>query len=138
MSAFIVDEYTMHRALMGFDFGCGNGRGTPDAEEMTKLGRRWYEMNRQAVEARYGKEHGFDVPTYTFKRIPPRNPLDYIKALQCLRYQCSEGNVPETREFQGLTDALYAAMSRIIRTLPAYEMAPWDGEKTLSDRRLSA
>lgn len=132
MSAFIVDEFTMHRVLMGVHWA--GGRGQIDREEMTKLGRKWYAMNREAVIQRYRDDSEFAVPNYEFKLLAPRNPVDYVKAMQCLVYQCSEGDVPDTQEYANLRDVLNVAMGKLIRNMPGYESAAWDGEWSNEER----
>lgn len=128
MSAFIVDEFTMHRALMGAWYA-SERRGFPDAAEMTRLGKKWFEMNAQAVTERYGSRADVELPDYKFRNIAPRHPADYLKALCCLQYQCAEGDVPESTEYQELTQIIGRCSTRLIRTyVPAYELAPWDGE----------
>lgn len=132
MSAFIVDEFTMHRVLMGVHWA--GGRGSIDREEMTKLGRRWFAMNREAVIQRYRDDSEFAMPNYEFKLLAPRNPVDYVKAMQCLIYQCSEGDVPDTQEYANLRDVLNVAMGKLIRAMPGYESAAWDGEWSNEER----
>ena len=89
------------------------------APGITDLGRRLYEMNLAAVTQRYPDDTKNTAPgpcdisdihdSYIFTEASPdqlaATPLDWIidlgddpllLALRCLRYQCSEGDVPDT------------------------------------------
>ena len=50
---------------------------------------------------------------------------DSLKALQCLIYQCSEGNIPETDAYQALKAAESAIAIAIAEAHPAYAAAGW-------------
>ena len=131
MSAFIVDDFTMHRALMGYSYAMRQ-RGYY-VDDLTALGRKWLAMNVEAVVARYGSRafegDAPDVNAYRFKLIGDRHPADYFKALKCLQYQCTEGDVPDSTTYRELEGAVSACASRLISEhIPAYEHAPWDGE----------
>ena len=47
------------------------------------------------------------------------------KAMNCLSYQCSEGNVPESPLFKQLEAAIGAVACRVVDLLPEYEKAAW-------------
>lgn len=132
MSAFLVDDFTMHRALMGHAYAM-RPRGYY-TDELTALGRKWFAMNIEALRQRYGAG-AFEGETpnpdaYEFKLIADRHPADYLKALCCLQYQCAEGDVPDTwAEYADLTTVIGRCAIRVIsENIPAYEAAPWDGE----------
>jgi hypothetical protein len=72
-----------------------------------------------------------EVAAYT----PPFNmnePLtvakgcDAARAIACLRYQCAEGDVPETDLFKALTLIEQKLCVVIVGLLPEYERALWD------------
>lgn len=132
MSAFLVDDFTIHRALMGRSYAM-HARGY-DMDEMTATGRKWLAMNIEALRQRYGA-NAFEGDTpdpaaYTFRHIDDHHPADYLKALCCLQYQCAEGDVPETwAEYADLTTLIGDCAIRVIHdNVPAYDAAPWDGE----------
>ncbi|MFL5241255.1 MAG: hypothetical protein ACJ8FY_04040 [Gemmataceae bacterium] len=85
MSAFIVSERTMHRAvsaLMPQDAPCA---------ACDEMGQQLYRLNAVAIAQRYGQRA--DIPDYRYVVVFP--PLiQQLKSLNCLIYQCSEGNVP--------------------------------------------
>lgn len=51
--------------------------------------------------------------------------IDCYKAISCLLYQCSEGNVPETSLFGELAKLRNDLAGIIVCGLPEYEAAPW-------------
>ena len=123
MSAFIVDDETMHRAVTGYHRAMS--KGSPNSKALTELGRKWFAMNQRAVEQRYREQH--ETPAgegYAFKYVDA-NSVDYYKALRCLRYQCSEGDVPESPEFQELCGVIDGLGYSIISKLPEFERAKW-------------
>jgi hypothetical protein len=104
------------------------------------IGRALFKMNIEAVMQRYpdcraDPSHlpGWDgcqtMPeTYDFNDWRPMTVADLtgcLEALHCLRYQCSEGNVPETDLFAALQSACTLLAETIIETLPNYTRAAW-------------
>lgn len=122
---------------------------TDDHEAGTQIGRRLFTLNIEAVQQRYPDtldnpnslpgscdEDGnstvlSDAATYAFARKDWRSGTsrkalcDSYKALTCLRYQCSEGNVPERPEYVALSEAIGELASAIVESLPEYEAAAW-------------
>jgi hypothetical protein len=118
MSAFIVSKSTMDLALMAIrksnhNFKIGRHRDL----SMTAIGRRLYQMNLEAVMQRYPYDTKDTAPgpcdisdihnLYIFTEIDDVGKADAgwivdpgddptLLALRCLRYQCSEGDVPDT------------------------------------------
>jgi len=159
MSAFVIDQATMTRALRGIfaahpmaswsgqivpEF-CGDCTSYGDRRWIapTMLGRRLFALNIEAVQQRYpdcradpSNMPGFDGCEYMASRYEAPASLigarcdaallaDSLKALQCLIYQCSEGNVPETAEYQALKAAESAIAIAIAEAHPAYARARW-------------
>lgn len=134
MSAFAVSKLTIDRAvtaIMAHDgFQCDFSRLVP-SENADAQGRRLMEMNRAALLARYGVYAADDITDAEIAayRHETRREDDRVlwQAMRCLRYQCSEGNVPETfTEYKILNDAIQRLSSAIIDALPkdeAYEKA---------------
>ena len=102
------------------------------------LGAALLALNVEAVSQRYPNDKrslpGSRSRGYTHEqaRVPathdPRAKMIFqAKALDCLLYQCSEGDVPERAEYKELLrlrDWLYA---QIVRDLPKYDQADaWD------------
>jgi hypothetical protein len=149
MSAFVVDTGTMNRCVRTL---CAKGRygqvirnfagiATDAPNAATEIGRRLFTLNIEAVTQRYPdcEDKPEDLPgtdgcasypaTYRYRgsRIPPtsREMVAGIKALQCLRYQCSEGNVPETPLYREMVTTIGELCENIVETMPEYEAAPW-------------
>jgi hypothetical protein len=143
MSAFIVSEKTMnlavdamrrataHDTTLRAKFpGLDRERGPFVAllgesdSVLTALGFRLYEMNADAVEARYHERQ--EVPVFRYSnRAHLASDVEAFKALRCLLYQCSEGNVPESELYRDAERAGHVLAEHIVRDLPAYNAAPW-------------
>ena len=155
MSAFVVDDDCMTRVVQAI---CSMGDysplvnlmdGTPtrQADSATKIGRRLFEMNIEAVTQRYpdckadpsglpgpvddqGKSIAHDLAAM-FSCITPQGKLDTaelivaLKSMECLAYQCMEGNVPETDLYKALNEAIGKVAIEIVHRMPAYQLAPW-------------
>ncbi len=139
MSAFIVSEACMDRCInvIADQFMHDNARTfgsliLDDPEDLTTLGQQLFKLNQQAIHARYGgpgtPNHNDDyaaVPDFKMK-WQVITLVDGVKALQCLLYQCSEGDIPETSLlYANLDKAVLAIQSRIVSALPEYEKAAW-------------
>jgi hypothetical protein len=130
MSAFLVSEQTMHRCVAGViasQWSRFNGlRLASDnlPTVCTKIGQALYQMNVDALEQRYPGDSDNVVPVYRYKPVFI-NKCDAFKALECLRYQCSEGNVPETELYQEVCSIMISLATSVMAELPAYKSAPW-------------
>ena len=122
MSAFTVSTLTIDRCVSGMYRHWQGG----DAE--TPLGQRLMRLNRQALSERYGDRHpemkATDPEIEGYRHTPQApNPYLFLVALECLLYQCSEGEV--------VRDPLYAEAERavshwravILAALPEYQAA---------------
>jgi len=135
MSAFVVDTDCMDRVVRGFEIqSSGN---------CTRLGRDLFKLNIEAVRQRYGDPvdemlpDGWTPSDYVYVE-PPAVPgvpsdVDSLKAMHCLIYQCSEGDVPEQSLYRILVELSQALERRVldhhkiadIHDLPAYQRAAW-------------
>jgi hypothetical protein len=112
---------------------------------MDEIGRRLFTLNIEAIYQCYpdtqdnpdsmpgccdedGKSTALtDAASFTVKSSASLFDLVHgLKALQCLRYQCSEGDIPERPLFKELEAALAAVACAIVERMPIYEQAPWD------------
>jgi hypothetical protein len=154
MSAFVIDPETMDKVVStltakgqwGYVLRRVGDTFTDAPDAATKIGRQLYAMNLDAVMERYPDTHDNpkDMPgpvdakgRSTAARLPTtykaklRNPVtqaDWVagfKAISCLSYQCSEGDVPKTELFKELELAEGMIAARIVQNLPEYEKAPW-------------
>jgi hypothetical protein len=150
MSAFVIDTDAMDRAVQaicaagrhGMIVGKFDGIDTSASDAGTLIGRRLFTLNIEAVMQRYPdtQDNPDDMPgtvgcaeyptTYRFNgrpgaRLPAGRLVAGFKALQGLRYQCSEGDVKGTPLYRELTDVIGTIAADIVERLPAYEAAPW-------------
>jgi hypothetical protein len=139
MSAFMVEDRTINyvvnwlrRNVEQFSFiphrlkELGFDTSVPGWAE--KLGQAMFQLNVEAVEARYGTGEAakFRKLDYRFEHTEAVSLLQVLKSLRCWLYQCTEGDVPETALY-GLFDTeirLYL-MDKIITALPEYQEAEW-------------
>jgi Asp-tRNA(Asn)/Glu-tRNA(Gln) amidotransferase B subunit len=122
MSAFIVSNKTINRVLGLYAWVDTTGQFDAQAK-----GAELMRMNAEAVNFRYSES--YDPPAYSFR---PDNLMSLnakvqaVKSARCLRYQCCEGDVPESQLYKELSDIVEEAQSMIVAGLPEYESAEWD------------
>jgi len=122
MSAFLVENETINKVVsyMPSEFVPCKDRDT--------LGVELLKMNHAALKVRYGDE----MPESVEFRFKPKvyygnSKCTVLKAMRCLRYQCAEGNVPESDLFKKLDEAINRLAIEIVDALPEYESAEWSG-----------
>lgn len=130
MSAFIVTEETIRRCVEGVRELLTKQRvDYAWPHDPSDIGQALWDMNESAVRQRYPGE-GNDLPGSEITEYRHRkgyyNNLQQIHALQCLLYQCSEGNVPETPLFKATTLVAGEIALHVVRNLPAYDKLAWD------------
>lgn len=118
MSAFIVNNTTIHRCLCGLYFA------NLSFEYNISLGQKLYELNAKAVAQRY--EETPERVKFT-REESPVSKISAVKALHCLRYQCSEGDVPKDPLFKKISRAIEILSEDIVCNLPEWNNEPWDG-----------
>lgn len=127
MSAFIVSNKTMNQALEAMRL-CGfnhHGIYLDDPDDNQKLGEKLLELNAKAVAQRYKEPEQKTDFKFEWSEC---NEFQALKSLQCLIYQCSEGNVPETELYKILKECESSLQQLIIDELPRYKAAKWDAE----------
>ena len=124
MSAFLCNQKHMQCIADGLFTIRG---GESDCEKSTiEQVNRFIAMNLEALAQRYeGIDWGKSPEIKGLQVDLELNVVQLVKALQCLRYQCSEGDVPESEVYRELGDVIHEAMSYTIRLLPDYERADW-------------
>lgn len=146
MSAFVIDPSTMHRVIRGICRAgvCQNfaGFSTEPAQNYDRIGRALFALNIEAVNQRYPDTRACadNLPgmvgceafpeTYTYDNdfrtlLSLGAKTDAYKAITCLIYQCSEGNVPETALYRELEAVAGSLAANIVAHLPEYEAASW-------------
>ena len=119
MSAFIVDEETIHKAVHLMR------TNRHAAEDSDQLGNRLWQLNAEAVAQRYPDHERFEPPCYRWCGLKHYPVVVALKGLQCLIYQCSEGDVRETQLYKDMRKTELRTLHDIVRALPEYEAAAW-------------
>jgi len=131
MSAYIVEPKTINRVVSycvidrdlcewikfyhHYDLDTEEGKN--------KFANDLYKMNVEAVNQRYNEINTIKPIKFEFT---PVNQFQALKSMHCLRYQCEEGDVPETELFKVLDSIIHFVEHRIISSLPQYEIAEWE------------
>lgn len=145
MSAFVVGETTMTNAVRAIV--CSGqirrfGEFLIDETYAARdIGRALYRMNIDAVMERYpdcrddlanmpGWEGCHLMPeTFDFMHYLRPMPLDdlvmCVKALQCVRYQCGEGDIVNRPLYVAMGETYAVLCQYVVSALPAYQRAPW-------------
>jgi hypothetical protein len=139
MSAFIVSKTTLERAV-AVVLKMYEPDHRASMAEVDALARKLWGMNREAVIVRYGIEEASsdltdeELAAYTYgrsmvsKNFTRKALCQLHKAMCCLTYQCSEGDVPETALYHQCEAARDDLADTIVRSLPEWEKAVWDGD----------
>jgi hypothetical protein len=110
----------------------------------SEIGRKLYAMNVAAVQERYPDtierpEHTpgpcddqgiFDfanVIDFAYRPTDARcNRMQAYTSIQCLLYQCSEGEIDKSPLYAELESVLNRIACNIVDSLPEYDAAKWD------------
>lgn len=134
MSAFMVADSTINTIVAAFANNptivsqfMRYGYDLRFKEDRRSLAVRMFVLNKMGVESRYGKGEAktFRPLNFVFEDVAPTRTVAAYKALGCLLYQCSEGNVPDTKLFKRLEQAQDVLAHQIIYSLPDYQNAKW-------------
>jgi len=129
MSSFLVSEKTLYSAMKGI-LHCKYSKLYKDVNKPKGISTVFMALNTLnslALKVRYNEE---PAPGYLYCGIKlsetSRNKIQCLKSLQCLIYQCSEGEVVKTGLYKKLVEVQNDLQDLIIRDLPEYEQAVWD------------
>ena len=103
--------------------------GSRDEESVKNMVNRWIDLNIQALQERYGDSKEMYKDSKYIEKINvvlDMDKIQLVKALQCLHYQCSEGNVPETKGYKELENVIREVVMSIIYSMPEYDEAEWE------------
>ena len=97
-------------------------------DRMDDLGRLLLLLNVDALAACYPR-HAHDdeereAAAYTFTARPETTGYA-LRQLDCLLYQCAEGDVPERPLFEALAGMRRILADRVLESVPSYARAPW-------------
>lgn len=105
------------------------GEELNDKDYVQELVNSWQKINIEALKQRYEDRV---EQIYSFSNRVEKPSLDDIdthqllKALHCLRYQCSEGNVPEREEYQSLSKYIDIITNKLVMESDDYANADWE------------
>lgn len=138
MSAYIVDDETINK-IVSYLYAKANGPDStayPGLDKMgynllnpvdlERLAHLMFSLNVDAIQARYGEAEGEGFPLPDFKYVfTPATQIEVIKALECWKYQCTEGNIPKSELYKAMVQTHYLLCADYIHRLGEYEDAPW-------------
>lgn len=135
MSSFIVSTECMNSIINGLfwkhqfkDMYSGSYReqNLNELKDYKKLAKKLYLLNQKAVEQRYPDDTSDYAELPKFEWIDKTvSDMQFLKSLQCFRYQCYEGNVPQTKLYKWIEGLIHNVMNYIIDKMPEYSKAEW-------------
>src|SRR2546430_15913406 len=137
MSAFMVEDTTINSVVTWLKREVAPSRFTLDKlareYDVDLTSDRWeetlaqamFQLNCDGVNARYGEGEAekFRPLNFTYKPEGDTFLVQVLKSLQCFLYQCSEGDVPDTKLYQFLEEVEHHLAVQIVMRLPAYDQA---------------
>lgn len=141
MSAFVVNQKTFSEIYSGLKLweDSKNGNNYLIASGIKKLleGKQaeeiidvLYRLNIRAVNQRYNDEAEENTTREELKKMCEFNPHisrhQFLKSLECLHYQMSEGEVPETKSYKLVEQLISNICIAIAHSSDDYEQAHWD------------
>lgn len=141
MSAFVIDTDCMDRVVgalcartqYGPILPTFAGVHTQSSDGPTAIGRKLFVMNVAGVLDRYEDQQSDEYAWVMTYRAAPcsRGPASFaelaagLKALHCLKYQASEGDIPQAPIFKELEAAIGQLADAAMGLSSDYEQAPW-------------
>jgi hypothetical protein len=125
MSAYVVRKETLDRALTLLLF-----EGVVKSpEELNEFGRKLWNMNVDAVEQLY-RQHDWigeraKAQLYVYEQPKVDSLAQYYKSLRCLRYQCAEGDVPQTPLYRTLDEVCERPHLKKLEGTDVWNRADW-------------
>jgi hypothetical protein len=122
MSAFIVSKETINCVVSAWF------RENRPCEQLDQIGQELWRLNELAVYDRYPDKMVCESGLPEFRYRPKNYPLvQQYKSVQCLRYQCAEGDAPDKSPlFHEMTNLMNTLARVIAEDLPEYDSAAWD------------
>ena len=136
MSAYIVEADTLYRVInliTKIDYVNNSLKPIKDEAILTPqiLFNKLNTLNRFAISERYEAEKMTDKPSYKFnlerynKVVSNTNQYQNFKSLQCLTYQCAEGEAFKSDLYKSLEEFERSFAVQIISSLKQYEQSTW-------------
>lgn len=138
MSSFIISQKTMNNIINGLFWNHKfkdiyrsllREMNLKESQDFEAFGQKLFILNLRAVLLRYqnlkqSSEHIY-LPKYIWVDAHITT-IQWLKSLECLRYQCSEGNIPRTKLYKWLNKVIDGVQNQIISDLPEYKEAVWN------------
>ena len=136
MSAYIVEADTLYRVInliTKIDYVNNSLKPIKDEAILTPqiLFNKLNTLNRFAISERYEAEKMTDKPSYKFNLerynqvVSNTNQYQNFKSLQCLTYQCAEGEAFKSDLYKTLESFERNYAFQIISSLKQYEQSTW-------------
>lgn len=134
MSAFFVGDECLTRCVTAMMQCAFPEAPLDDSQTATRaaaerLGRKLREMNIAALRARYGDrlDASETDPSYSFPGFSGSTPVEQWKALHCLIYQCTEGDIDTWPLYErcGAVAATMESRHRLSHNSVGYQSAAW-------------
>lgn len=138
MPSFVVEDETINKVVsyiharavrgdtsvispglvkMGFDLS-----KTLDVE---RLANAMFKLNVAAMKEKYGEgETEFPLPTFGYM-LTPASQIEVVKALECWKYQCTEGFIPASRFYKAMARTLCLLCIDYVHNTEEYEAVRW-------------
>lgn len=132
MSAFLVSEKTLYNCMKAITKAKYSAlykdiEGEGSHKKMKIIFMALNSLNSLALKVRYNEP---PAPGYKFCEVKysnaSSNKIQLLKSLQCLIYQCSEGEVVKTGLYKKLVEVQNQLQDLIISDMPEYKQAVWD------------
>jgi len=136
MSAYIVEADTLYRVInliTKIDYVSNSLKPIKEEAIMTPqiLFNKLNVLNRFAISERYEDEPMTNKPSYKFNLdryyqvASNTNQFQNLKSLQCLTYQCAEGEAIKSDLYKTLESFERNYAFQIISSLKQYEQSTW-------------
>jgi hypothetical protein len=138
MSAFVVERETIDRVMWGLKYISEVGfTGTNyEISDLDRIGENLWNLNLRAVAYRYRLtptdpavvtyKHYRYGGSLLFREQPIAHKVACLKAMECLVYQCSEGEQFEADPYFKLLEKTVQRLAcAIVHDMPEYEKAKW-------------
>jgi len=135
MSAYIVDKLCIDRIINYLFWNrdkmyckLKNFKTTfEENKDEDALGKKLFEMNADAVAQRYRekKPDYSSADEYKFTDVSGVSIAQAWQSARCLRYQCSEGNVPKRKLFKQLDEFIDELADKMATERAEAEKAEW-------------
>lgn len=138
MSAFIVKDETINKIVTFLqrkahsntywpsDLIKHAGYNLQEQKEAMRLATEMFQLNVHTVEERYPNVDPSDFRDLNFQfKIVSCPMMHAYKALECWRYQCNEGTVPQSFLYTLMDRVMFAMAHTMVTNMPEYANAPW-------------